>query len=259
MHKITEILEKINRAKPLDFGIIFSDSIELFKKTWLQGFLLQVFTVIIMMPLIIVIYVPLIGIILAQSKNGYSDPNAFASFDAFFAGMSIFYILFIIVAIFALSTISFVLNAGFFRIMKKLDFNEEVTTSDFFYFFKSHYFNKTFMLMLATVGIVIIAVLLCYVPIFYALVPLSFINMVFAFNPDLTAGDIVKTSFKLGNKKWLLAFGLIIISSLLAQIVGMIMCFVGVFFTASFVYHPTYLIYKEVIGFEEENPVDVIE
>ena len=113
--------------------------------------------------------------------------------------------------------------------------------------------------MLATVGIVIIAVLLCYVPIFYALVPLSFINMVFAFNPDLTAGDIVKASFKLGNKKWLLAFGLIIISSILAQIVGMIMCFVGVLFTAAFVYHPTYLIYKEDIGFEEENPVDVIE
>jgi len=27
----------------------------------------------------------------------------------------------------------------------------------------------------------------------------------------------------------------------------------------AFVYHPTYLIYKEVIGFEEENPVEVIE
>jgi len=256
MSKITVILEKINQAKPLDFGTIFGDSIELFKKTWLQGFLLQIFTIIIMMPLIIVIYVPLIGIMLAQSEKGYPDPNPFANF---FAGMSIFYILFIIVAVFALSTISFVLNAGFFRIMKKLDFNEEVTSSDFFYFFKSHYFNKTFMLMLATIGIAIVAVLLCYVPIFYALVPLSFINMIFAFNPDLSTSDIVKASFKLGNKKWLLAFGLIIISSLLAQIVGMIMCFVGVLFTAAFVYHPTYLIYKEVIGFEEENPVEVIE
>ena len=82
MSKITEILEKINQAKPLDFGTIFSDSIELFKKTWLQGFLLQVFTMIIMMPLIIVIYVPLIGIMLAQSENGYSDPNPFANFFA---------------------------------------------------------------------------------------------------------------------------------------------------------------------------------
>ncbi|MFH6768766.1 hypothetical protein V8G56_08465 [Gaetbulibacter aquiaggeris] len=256
MRNINEILEKINQAKPLDFGIIFSDSIELFKKTWVQGFLLQVFTIIIMMPLIVVIYLPIIGILLAQTKNGYSDPTPFADF---FAGMSIISILFIIAAVFALSTISFVLNAGFFRIMKKLDFNEEVFSSDFFYFFKSHYFNKTFILVLATVGIAIVALLLCYVPIFYALVPLSFINMVFAFNPDLSAGDIVKASFKLGNKKWLLAFGLIIISSILAQIVGMIMCFVGVLFTAAFVYHPTYLIYKEIIGFEEENPFEVIE
>ncbi len=256
MSKITEILEKINQAKPLDFGTIFSDSIELFKKTWVQGFLLQVFTIIIMMPLIVVIYVPLIGIFLAQSKNGYSDPTPFADF---FSGISIISMLFIIAAIFALSTISFVLNAGFFRIMKKLDFNEEVFSSDFFYFFKSHYFNKTAVLTLTTFGIAIVAVLLCYLPIFYALVPLSFINMVFAFNPDLSAGEIVNASFKLGNKKWLLAFGLIIISSILAQIVGMIMCFVGVLFTAAFVYHPTYLIYKEIIGFEDGTPIDVIE
>ncbi len=256
MHSITSIFEKINQAKALDFGIIFSQSIELFKKTWLHGFLLQVFTIIVMMPLIIVIYVPLIGIILAQSKNGYSEHNPF---DAFFAGMSLMYIMFIIVAFFALAAISFVLNAGFYRIMKKLDFNEEVMTADFFYFFKAHYFNKTFMLMLATVGIAIVAALLCYVPIFYVMIPLSFFPIIFAFNPDLSAGEIINASFKLGNKKWLIAFGLMIVSSILAQIIGMLMCFVGVLFTSAFVYHPTYLIYKEVIGFNEESNAEDIE
>jgi hypothetical protein len=250
MNTVNNILEKISNAKQLDFGTIFSESFDLFKKTWLQGFLLQVFTFVIMLPLIIVIYMPLIGIMMAQSKNGYNEPDMFSGF---FAGMSIMYIIFIIVAIFALSAISLVLNAGFFRIMKKMDFNEEVTTPDFFYFFKAKYFNKTFMLMLASFGIAILAALLCYIPIFYVMIPLSFFTFIFAFNPELTVGDIVKISFKLGNKKWLLTFGLMIVSGLLAEIVGLLMCGIGVLFTAAFVYHPMYLIYKNVIGFENGN------
>ncbi len=250
MNTVNSILEKIRNAKQLDFGSIFSESIELFKKTWLQGFLLQAITILIMLPLIIVIYVPLIGIFMAESKSGHNDPEAFT---AFFAGMSLFYILFIIVAVFALSAVSFALNAGFFRMMRKLDYNEEVTTSDLFYFFKAAYFNKTFMLMLATVGIAILAILLCYLPIFYAMVPLSFFTVIFAFNPDLSTGDIVKLSFKLGHKKWLIAFGLMIVSGILAEIVGLLLCGIGVFFTAAFVYHPMYFIYKNVIGFENDN------
>ncbi len=256
MNTVENILERISNAKQLDFGTIFSDSIELFKKTWLQGFLLQIITILIMLPLIMVIYIPIFTMILAQSENGYMDPDPFSGF---FEGMSILYILFIVVAIFALTTLSFVLNAGFFRIMKKLDFNETVATADLFYFFKAKYFNTTFLLMLATIGIAICAALLCYLPIFYVMVPLSFFTLVFAFNPEMSVGDIVKVSFKLGNKKWLLAFGLIIVSSILAQIVGMLMCFVGVLFTAPFVYHPTYIIYKEVIGFEENSNTEIIE
>ncbi|MFH4964429.1 hypothetical protein V8G69_05440 [Gaetbulibacter sp. M235] len=254
MNTVENILERISNAKQLDFGTIFSDSIELFKKTWLQGFLLQIITILIMLPLIIVIYIPIFTMILAQSENGYMDSDPFFGF---FEGMSILYILFIVVAVFALTTLSFVLNAGFFRIMKKLDFNETVATADLFYFFKAKYFNTTFLLMLATIGIAICAALLCYLPIFYVMVPLSFFTLVFAFNPEMSVGDIVKVSFKLGNKKWLLVFGLIIVSSILAQIVGMLMCFVGVLFTAPFVYHPTYIIYKEVIGFEENNNIEI--
>ena len=83
MNTITSLLEKINTAKALDFGNILSESIELFKKTWLQGFLFQLFTMIIMLPLIIVLYIPLIGFIIAQAEGGYNDPE---DFNAFFAG-----------------------------------------------------------------------------------------------------------------------------------------------------------------------------
>jgi len=63
----------------------------------------------------------------------------------------------------------------------------------------------------------------------------------------------------LGNKKWLIAFGLIIVSSVLAEVVGFLLCFVGLLFTATFVYHPLYIIYKEIIGFKEHDTIQEIE
>ncbi|TGV02500.1 hypothetical protein [Flavivirga rizhaonensis] len=255
MNTINSLLEKIESAKALDFGTIFNESIELFKKTWLQGFLLQLFTIIIMMPVIIILYLPLIGMIIAQQESGYSDPEAFSGL---FAGMSILYVLFVIVGIFVLGALTVALNAAFFRIMQKLDYNQAVTTSDFFYFVKGKYLSKIFVLMLASFGIAILAALLCYLPIFYVMIPLSYFSLIYAFNPELSVGEIVKTSFKLGHKKWLLTFGLMIVASILSQIVGFLLCGIGLLFTASFVYHPIYLIYKNSIGFNDTDPIQEI-
>lgn len=255
MNTINSLLEKIAAAKELDFGTIFSESIELFKKTWLQGFLLQLFTLLVMLPLIIVLYAPLIGMAIAQQENGYSDPEAFTDF---FAGMSILYILFVIVGIFVLGAISVALNAGFYRIMKKLDYNEQVITSDFFYFVKGKYLSKTFMIMLVTILIAIPAAFLCYIPLIYAIVPLSFFALIFAFNPEFSVGEVVKASFKLGNKKWLISFGLFFVSYLLILVLTMLTCGLGSLFLSPFMYHPTYLIYKKVIGFEGTSAIEEI-
>ncbi len=255
MNTIITLSEKINNAKALDFGTIFSASIDLFKKTWLQGFLLQLFTVIIMAPLIIILYVPLITMLIA---NAGSDFNETETFSAFFAGFSLLYILFICVGVFVLGAVSVALNAAFFRILKKLDHDEQVSTSDFFYFLKGKYLRKTAVLVIASILISIPAALLCFIPLIYVMVPMSFFAIIFAFNPELSVGDIVRASFKLGHKKWLLTFGLMIVASLLSQIVGVLLCGIGALFTAAFVYHPTYLIYKEVIGFENDNEVETI-
>ncbi|WP_104734634.1 hypothetical protein [Hanstruepera ponticola] len=255
MNTIERILEKIQNAKALDFGNIFNDSIELFKKTWMQGFLLQLFSMIIMLPLILIIYVPLIGVMIAQAESGDINPDAY---DAVFAGFSVLFIILIIVGALVLSTVTIALQAGFFRIMKRLDHDEEVLTSDFFHFIKGKYLGKLFVLMLASVVISSIATLLCFLPLIYVMVPMSFFTMFFAFNPELSVSDIIKGSFALGNKKWLLVFGLLIVSSLLAQIIGMILCGIGVLFTAAFVYHPTYLVYKNVVGFNSDSPINHI-
>ncbi|MGB5419264.1 hypothetical protein [Algibacter sp.] len=255
MNTIETILGKIDSAKDLDFGIIFSESIELFKKTWLQGFLMFLFMLLIMLPLIIVFYIPLIGMVIAQQNSGYGDT---AAVEGFFAGMSVMYILFVIVAALVLGSVSVAIIAGFYRIMRKLDNNEQVVTPDYFHYVKKDYLGKTFMIMLATIAIAIPSALLCYIPLIYTMVPMSFFAVFFAFNPELTLGEIVKASFKLGNKKWLITFGLIVVSAILANIVGYLMCGIGLLFTSAFTYHPIYLIYKKVIGFDESSAIDEI-
>ncbi|MBN4070351.1 hypothetical protein JYT76_01590 [Olleya sp. AH-315-F22] len=255
MNTIEYLQEKINNAKALDFGTIFNASIELFKKTWLQGFLLQLFTVIIMLPLIIVLYIPLFTFIFAEAQYGNSSTEMYSDF---FAGMSILYILFVIIGILVLGAVQVALQAAFFRIMRALDEGKTVTTSDFFCFLNGKHLSKTFMLMLVSILIAIPSALLCYIPLIYMIVPMSFFTLIFAFNPELSVGDIVRVSFKLGHKKWLLAFGLIIVCSLLSQIVGFILCGIGTLFTAAFIYHPTYLIYKEVIGFGDDDSVNIL-
>jgi len=255
MDTTSSLMEKIKNSKALDFGIIFSASIELFKKTWVQGLLLQIFTFLVMLPLIIILYIPLITMAIAQAQSGYSESNLYAEF---FGGLSILYILFVFVGILVLGAVQVALQAGFFKIMKQLDHGEAVTTSDFFCFINGKYLSKTFLLMLVSILIAIPSALLCYVPFLYVIVPMSFFTMIFAFNPDLSVGDIVKLSFSIGNKKWLLSFGLIFIASLVSQIVGLLLCGIGVLVTAAFVYHPVYLIYKDVIGFDSRTEIDSI-
>ena len=88
------------------------------------------------------------------------------------------------------------------------------------------------------------------------MVPITLMNVIYAFHPDLSTSEIIKVGFKLGNKKWLLTFGLIIISSFLANIVGFLMCCIGIYVTMSFAYLPAYYIYKESVGFDENQVED---
>jgi len=253
MNVTDSILNKISKAKELDFGTIFNASIELFKKTWIQGLLLQLFTVVIMLPLIIILYIPLFTFAFAQMESGYGATNMYSDF---FAGASIIYLLFVFVGIFVLGAVSVALNAAFNRIMKMIDHNEQVVTADFFYFLKGKYLSKTFMLMLISMLIAIPSAFLCYVPLLYVMVPMSYFAIIFAFNPELSVGDIVKISFSIGNKKWLLTFGLLIVSWLVTGVLGAVTCGLASLFIAAFMYHPVYLVYKDVIGFKQNSSLE---
>lgn len=245
-----EIQSRIANARELDFGTIFNQSIELFKKVWLQGLLTLIITGAMMVPFYILLYLPMIamGVIDPESFQPGRDPNVLIMLPFF---------LFMIVFMFFAMFLSFTMQAAFFKICRQKDLNL-VASDDYFYFFKKRYVGKVFKLSLASVGISLLATLLCVLPLFYVMVPLSFFSVMFAFNPELSASDIIKASFDLGNKKWLLTFGLVIVSSILAQIVGLLMCCIGIFVTAYFVYLPVYFIFKEVVGFDDSSELNQI-
>lgn len=265
MDTFSTLQEKINNAKPLDFGDILSRSIELFKKTWLQGFIFMLIFFIVFIPIFIAIYLPIYTSLFDQIKSGDYDPNDVSSLmmksDAFryqILGLT-----------FVMGFLTTALAAGFYRIVKKIDFGNVFSFSDFFYYFKGRYLGKiltiaalSFLVSLINFGFEkflppTIATLLgvCLAVIFSVYSTLFVV--IFAFNPELESTEIFSLGFNLGSKKWLLIFGLLVVTGILGFL-GVILCCIGMLFTISIFYLPPYLVYKEVIGFNELSEIDKI-
>jgi len=247
----SKLFEKIENSPSIDFGDIFSNSIELFKKVWMQGFLHLLITFVLVLPLIFVIYIPIFAL---AGLADYEGGNSFGEFpsEELSVGLMILFGVFVLLISIISTALQFGITAHFYRVCKQVDLGQPETSS-YFMFLKGKYFGKVLVLGISMFGIFLLATVLCYFPIFYVMVPLQLLGAIFAFNPDLNVNDLIKASFKLGNKIWLIAFGLILISSLLSQLTGVLLCFVGVFFTASFVYLPIYYMYKNTIGFDTEE------
>ena len=240
------IFRKIEKANKPDFGDVLSKSIELFKKVWEQALYHVLITMVTVVPLIVLFYVPyFIFIFSVGGEHTYGVPG-----DPYIPGL-IIYVILLFILIFLVQAIVLGITVHFFQVLKKVD-NEETTDVGGYLDIVRNNFKKLLQLSLATFGIVILAALLCYVPIFYVMVPLNLVGVFYAFNEGLSAADVIKACFKFGNKFWVIIFGLIFISSIIAQ-AGIILCFVGVFFTAYFMHVPLYYLYKDSIGFEEES------
>ncbi|OMP31639.1 hypothetical protein [Mangrovimonas sp. DI 80] len=237
----SELQSKINAAKPLDFGTIFNNCIELFKKVWVQGLIMILITIAMLAPFYIIMYLPMVAM-------GIWNPEALQdnNVNPF---LMIPFVVFMLVFTFFAMVIAFGLKASFYRICKAKDLGL-VEKDDYFYYLKKPYLVKVVKLALISYGISLLAAMLCVLPILYVIVPISLMNVIFAFNPELAVGDIVKSSFDLGNRKWLITFGLIVISGLFAEVIGLVLCGVGLLITASFSYLPVYYIYKDSVGFE---------
>jgi len=238
----TEIANKIVESDPLDFGSIFSKSIELFKQVWVQGFVIVLLTFVIMIPFYILMYIPLI-------IAGITDPEMLRSEEIPSEVMLPLAIIMPIVFL-GIMAVGFMLNAAFLRICKIKDLNLS-ETNNYFHYFKKEYVLKTVILALMALGLMLLGVLACGIGVFYMVVPISLFPAFLAFDKELSAKEILMSSFSLGNKNWLVIFGLVIVMGIVAEL-GVLLCFVGVLFTAMLAKIPVYFMYKDSIGFYPE-------
>lgn len=245
------IYSKIEESKPVDFGVIFDSTIEIFKKTWQYGFLFFMSYIGIAFVLAGIIILPLMAMGFLQQVIDY---RSFEGLSIATAMLMIFVILFVILTI-LVSAMG--LLAGLYLVYKKADRNEPYSTSDLFSFLNRKHFKPLLKLALVQMGISLLALLLCYLPIIYVSIPLHFLIVFYAFHPNLSTREIVELSFKIGNKNWLMAFLLVLVFSFIASF-GMLLCFIGYFFTMALVIIPFYSIYKEAVPFDSQDELEEI-
>lgn len=80
----------------------------------------------------------------------------------------------------------------------------------------------------------------------------GFIRLLLTFNEDLSAMEVVKVTFRLGNKNWLMIFGLFVVMGLVAEL-DFILCFVGIFFKTMLSKISVSYMYKDGVGFLEND------
>lgn len=245
----TSLIDRIENSKNIDFGDILSKSFELFKKTWVEVLLHALITFLVIFPFLLVVYIPLFPIYAGMLTDGGSSYEA-QSFVENISGMMLFVWIGVIFFLsFLIQPFILSIAGNFLRVCKNKDLNQEVATDGYFGLLKKH-FGKMVLLSLATMGIALLAALLCYLPIFYVMVPLQLFLPVLVFNESMTVSEIIKASFKLGNKYWLMLFGLIIVSSLLASL-GILLCGIGIIVTSYYQYIVIYYFYKDSVGFDD--------
>lgn len=236
------LLNDIENSNPLDFGSIFSRSLDLFKDVWLQGFMIVILIFVTIIPFYVLIYIPLL-------IAGVTDPEMLKSEQAP-PEIIIPMVMLLPLMIIAIIAISLLLNAAFLRICRNKDLNL-AQSDNYFHYFKKEYVLKALVLSLMMLGLMLLGLLACGLGIIYLVVPISLMPAFLAFKGELSAMEIMKSSFSLGNKNWLVIFGLIIIMGFIAEL-GVFLCFVGVLFTAMLAKIPVYFMFKDAVGFSSE-------
>ena len=244
-----DVFQRIENAARPDFGDILSKSFELFQKLFKEAVMHGLVSLLVLIPFIIVVYIPIIPMYIEMLQNAgdpYYTPSAL---DDYTPMMIIGWMILVFILSFVMQVVTMSITVHFYKVTKNTDMGTNDETGGYFDLLKNN-FGKLMMLTLATFGISILAMLLCFLPLIYIMVPMQLILPILAFNEKLSVSDIIKAAFKLGNKYWLIAFGLIWLSSLMAQL-GIILCGIGIVFTAYFVHIVVYYFYKDSVGFDD--------
>jgi len=246
-----KIFERIENSKSIDFGNVISKSFELYKKVFSQGIIHSLVALGVAIPLLLIVYVPLAPIYIEMLQTGGDPYYAERAFEDYGVIMIVIWYFFVFIMSFILQIVNMSIFGHFYKLLKKEDLGTNEDIGGYFDLLKNH-FGKLLLLTLATFGIALLAALLCYLPIFYVIVPLHWLFPIFVFNEKLTVRQIINAAFKFGNKNWGILFGLGFVCHIISSL-GAFACYVGLIATLFFSYVATYITYRDSIGFEETD------
>ncbi|RMB56537.1 hypothetical protein EAX61_14100 [Dokdonia sinensis] len=242
-----ELKEKIRQNNNISIGETLSESFNLYGSIFGNGLLLQVLTILVLYGLVILTYIPMMGSVFIMEDQVY-DPSDDTYTVIGILWLILYFFIYVIVAIFQVGLLS-----AFYNIMRLKDRGIRSKKGvNFGMFFKKQYFLKLTLIGVINLLMIGIGSILFVVPLFYVIIPVQFVVLLFAFNPELSVKQLYGLAFTLGTKKWGTTFLPFALLALIASL-GIFVCGIGILATASLALVPAYLIYKGVIGFYEDE------
>ena len=252
----SNIFKRIEQSTKPDFGDVLSKSFELYKKVFTEGLVHSLVGLAVAIPFILLVYIPILPAYIDMIQNAgdpYYQPTFFEDYGV---AMMIGWFVLVFLLSFIMQAVNMSIYGHFLKLLKNKDTGTTDDIGGYFTILKEN-FGLLLVLSLATLGIALLAALLCYLPILYVIVPLNLTLPIFVFNKGLTVGEIIKAAFKLGNKYWGVFFGIFFVSGLIASL-GIIACYIGLLATMFFSYIGVYYAYKDTVGFDDSDAISSI-
>jgi hypothetical protein len=243
----------------LDFGTVFENAFENYKKIVLYaGLMLLVFSILVSI-LFIVGLISYIGIEhLEEFGNKMKQLSALKVMPLEIA-------LPLNAGIILFSAIINPFMAGFLKMADCGQKDEEFHVSTMFSYYKSPYFLNLILsifiigfvstgltMLLEYSGYSFIGSLFSLTISFFTILTVPFIIF-----EKMNAIDAIKSSIMIVSKQPLVLIGLIIVSAI-GGVIGIFGLCIGIFFTMPFMYSMNYMIYKTIIGIDETSEIDEI-
>lgn len=255
--KKNAIEEIIANGYQLDFGIVFESAFENYKKIALYAGL---------MFLVFLIIVGAVGFGVFISIYGIADLTKLISPENLnLQNSSSFFLVGYILCTVLISSLLNPFYAGFLKMADCGEKDEEFNVSTIFEYYKSPYFKEIFIstLLISLISVSISTLLqienLNFVGaiISYSISFFTFLTTPLIIFGNLQAVDAIKSSFAIVKKQPLVLFGLLIVA-MIGSALGIFGLCIGIFFTLPFMYSMNYVIYKSIIGFEENSEIEEI-
>lgn len=236
----------------LDFGTVFENAFENYKKIALYaGLMLIVFSILFGM-LIVGILISIFGVetLTNAVEQGNLRPEILTGN----------FLLIYTASIVAVTCFTSPFQAGFLKMADCGEKDEEFHVSTIFEYYKMPYFGSIFIstliitvlssglsLLFQSAGIQLVGT---FTSVTISL--LTYLTVPLIIFGKLKAIEAITSSISIILKQPFLILGLLIVSGI-ASIVGIIGICIGIFFTIPFVYSMSYTLYFSIMGIEEKN------